>query len=324
MEQPNIQDKLDNQVVRYGGHYSASREEPGNAPGSTMTDITKRIIQLKWGCFQIFFGSQKSYNRKKPTPGDCKTCKALLDEHNIGFYTHFPYILNLTKLDGRIDSLQTELTRISLMSGRCVVHPNSYTDAKHANKAIAPLLKKADPTSTDCTKIAQWRADYMKAIDNIVANIGELNLPATVDCPLLLEPPAGEGKKFGWCMEQLRELYARLPAQVGLCIDTCHLFAAGECRFDTMQAVDEFFAELDDAVGLQKVKLVHLNDSLGTFGCMTDNHAPLCRGFIWSDEANFAGLIRLWELCKKHNIDVVSEVSSAKDHEVMSILSNLD
>ena len=310
---------MDIKEVRFGGHYSASRDKPGKAPGTTMTAITKRIVELKWTCFQIFFGSQKSYNRKNPTAADRKMCKDLLDEHNIGFYTHFPYTLNLTKLGVRIDALQTELTRIAPMGGRCVIHPNSYTDAKYSNKQVAKLID-TDPTHA---KVVQWRLDYMKAIDNIVANIESLNLPDNIDCPLLLEPPAGEGKKFGWRMEQLRELFNRLPDNVGLCIDTCHLFSAGECRFDIPDAVDKFFADLDAAVGLKKVKLVHLNDSEGDFCCMTDNHAPLTSGYIWGKEENLDGLIRLWQLCRQHGIDIVSEVSSEVDHKVMELVNKI-
>ena len=317
--------------MRYGGHYSASRDDVRH--DGSMTSIVKRIVELDWQLFQIFFGSHKSYNRKNPSDIDIRQALKLLEEHNIHFYTHFPYIMNLAKLDVRIDSVQTELTRIAKLGGRCVIHPNSYTDAKYSNRQISSILSKMlvveDPQSTstgiktnltkaEISKLAQWRSDYYKAIDNIIENLTSLDYPDNVEYPLLLEPPAGEGKKFGWCMEQLEALFERTPDQVGLCIDTCHLFAAGECRFDSAESVDKLFGDLDRVVGLRKVKLVHLNDSKAPFASMKDQHAPLTQGEIWSD--GIQGLVRLWQLCIKHEIDVVSEVSSEIDHKVMQQL----
>lgn len=309
-------------AVRYGGHYSSSNEEVSET--NSLASICQRVVELKWSCVQIFLGNSSSLTRKKPNSGDIMRSAELLRDHNIGFYTHFPYIMNLTKCDGTIKALQTELDTIAPLGGRCVVHPNSYTEAKSSNKQIAQLLQLESLTRTQEVKLAEWRSDCEVAISNIVANVRELDLSADIDCPLLLEPPAGEGRKFGWRMEQLEQLFKVLPDNVGLCIDTCHLYAAGQCKFQTPSEVDELFARLDAAVGLRKVKLVHLNDSVGPFGCMTDRHASLTSGSIWNTPASMEGLIRLWQLCATHGIDVVSEVSATRDFYVMQALSNIN
>lgn len=100
----------------------------------------------------------------------------------------------------------------------------------------------------------------------------------------VFENVAGQGSNLGYSLEQLSDMLAGvgLPERVGVCIDTCHAFAAG---FDvsTPEGVENFFQDFDRIIGLRYLKGMHLNDAKGTLGQHLDRHAPLGEGTIgWS------------------------------------------
>ncbi|HMP08637.1 MAG TPA: deoxyribonuclease IV, partial [Lacipirellulaceae bacterium] len=98
----------------------------------------------------------------------------------------------------------------------------------------------------------------------------------------LLENTAGQGTNLGWRFEHLAEVLnaVRDPERLGgVCIDTCHLFAAGY----PMGSEKEFRAtlrELDGIIGLSQIKAFHVNDSKAKFGSRVDRHAAIGRGEI--------------------------------------------
>jgi deoxyribonuclease-4 len=98
---------------------------------------------------------------------------------------------------------------------------------------------------------------------------------------LLLETTAGEGTRLGYCFEHLAWLLEETPEgeRLGICLDTCHVFAAGyELR--TPDGYAETMDALDRAVGLEQLKAIHLNDSQGELGSRRDRHAHIGKGHI--------------------------------------------
>lgn len=100
---------------------------------------------------------------------------------------------------------------------------------------------------------------------------------AAVPGPLvLLETTAGAGQSLGATFEELAALIDRIaPAlrpRVGICMDTCHVFAAG---YDLRDDYDAVIARFDDVLGLDRLRLLHLNDSVGTLGSRRDRHAHI-------------------------------------------------
>lgn len=100
---------------------------------------------------------------------------------------------------------------------------------------------------------------------------------------LLFENTAGQGKEMGWKLEELVEFYAMCPEikPKGLCLDTCHLFAAGY-DIGKKKEIDEIANIIEKGIGIDKVKLVHLNDSLRPLGKRVDRHAELGKGEVGS------------------------------------------
>ncbi len=105
------------------------------------------------------------------------------------------------------------------------------------------------------------------------------------DCPrgpqLLLETTAGAGKSMGGCFEQLGALLERLtPAgRFGVCLDTAHVFAAGY-DLRTAKAYADTMAQFDAAIGIGRLRAIHLNDSMFPLGSKRDRHTHIGRGEI--------------------------------------------
>jgi len=101
---------------------------------------------------------------------------------------------------------------------------------------------------------------------------------------VLVETTAGQGSNLGYRFEQLTEILTgvREKKRIGICVDTCHLFAAGY-DLRTRKAYERTFRQLDEVVGLQQVKAFHLNDSKKGLGSRVDRPPTLARvSWVWN------------------------------------------
>jgi deoxyribonuclease-4 len=105
---------------------------------------------------------------------------------------------------------------------------------------------------------------------------------------IALETTAGQGTCLGHRFEQIGRLFdlVREPERLGVCVDTCHIFAAGY-PLGTPSEYDSTMAELDRHVGLSRVRVWHLNDSLKGLGSRVDRHAGIGRGKLGLDPFRF-------------------------------------
>jgi deoxyribonuclease-4 len=119
----------------------------------------------------------------------------------------------------------------------------------------------------------QGIASIVKAVNQVLARTRGLH------CKVLLETTAGQGSCIGYRFEQLAAIIAgiRQSHRVGVCLDTCHVFAAGyplRTRREYLATLSEF----DRVVGLDRIKAFHLNDSKRKLGSRVDRHAHIGRG----------------------------------------------
>ena len=100
-------------------------------------------------------------------------------------------------------------------------------------------------------------------------------------CRILLETTAGAGSTLGGRLEHLKHLVetCEVGDRLGIAIDTCHLFVAGY-DLRTKKAVEETLGKINEAVGLRRVGVVHVNDAKGTLGSHRDRHEHIGRGRI--------------------------------------------
>lgn len=108
---------------------------------------------------------------------------------------------------------------------------------------------------------------------------------------LLLETTAGQGTSLGHRIEHLARIVerARRPERLGICVDTCHVLAAGyEIR--TKEGYDAFFARIDALLGVDRVRCFHVNDSKKDLGSRVDRHEHIGKGFLGT--AAFGSVMR--------------------------------
>jgi deoxyribonuclease-4 len=121
------------------------------------------------------------------------------------------------------------------------------------------------------------------SLDRIAASIN-LALERTEGVTAVIENTAGQGSNLGYRFEQLRYLIDRIEdkSRVGVCIDTCHSFAAGY-DLSSEEACRATFAEFERIVGFEYLRGMHLNDAMKPLGSRVDRHTPLGEGHIgWS------------------------------------------
>jgi deoxyribonuclease-4 len=98
---------------------------------------------------------------------------------------------------------------------------------------------------------------------------------------VLLETTAGQGTSLGWRFEHLASILKQVaePKRLGVCLDTCHVFAAGYALAPEAE-YRKTIKEFDRVIGLSRLKAFHLNDSIKAFGSRVDRHAHIGQGHI--------------------------------------------
>ncbi len=99
---------------------------------------------------------------------------------------------------------------------------------------------------------------------------------------VLLETMSGKGSEVGSTFQELRQIIdgCRYGERLGVCLDTCHVYSAG---YDIVNNLDGVLEEFDTVIGLQRLKFIHLNDSLTPFNSHKDRHAKIGEGSIGAD-----------------------------------------
>lgn len=170
---------------------------------------------------------------------------------------HGSYLVNLgtedVTLRGRsIECLLDELSRCEALGiPYLVIHPGGHPDEK-----------------TGLRQIARGLDEVHAATEGYAARI-------------CLENTAGQGSNLGWAFEHLAEILSqvRAPERLGICLDTCHLFAAGH-DLSTEQGYARVMADFDARVGLDRVRCFHLNDCKKPLGCRVDRHEEIGEGTL--------------------------------------------
>ena len=120
-----------------------------------------------------------------------------------------------------------------------------------------------------------------KVISMIAELLNEILLPEQ-SCVVLLETMSGKGSEVGASFGEIAEIMERvkLNRKLGVCLDTCHVYSAG---YDIVRNLDGVLEEFDSKIGLERLKAVHLNDSMTPFNSRKDRHAKIGEGTIGLD-----------------------------------------
>jgi len=202
---------------------------------------------------------------------------------------HASYLINLCTLDPALleksrEALVDELERCARLGVQgLVLHPGAHLGAGEE-----------------------------AGIDGIAASIdAALGALPGIPTRLLLENTAGQGSCLGYRLEHLEAIRERVaePERVGICLDTCHAFAAGYPLHEPA-GYEELMAEIEERIGFDALGCLHLNDSLRPFNSRRDRHAHIGEGEIGLDA--FARLLQDPRLAR---IPMVIETETGDDLE---------
>jgi deoxyribonuclease-4 len=209
---------------------------------------------------QIFTKNNNQWRAKPLTDDDIREFQAALDRTGIQRpCAHDSYLINLASPDDALwkkslDAFVVELERAEALGlAGVVMHPGSFVDSTE-RRGLSRIVKGLD---TACRRTKGFRTG------------------------IWLETTAGQGTNLGHRFEHLGDILQRskFSDRMGVCIDTCHVFAAGYplCTDDEYAAtMDEF----DEVVGLERVCAFHLNDSKKDLGSRVDRHAHIGEGCL--------------------------------------------
>jgi len=159
-----------------------------------------------------------------------------------------------------------------------------------------------------------------KGVDRVARRLDRLHRRAAgLRTRILLETTSGQGTVLGCRFEQLEAILARVrcPERLGICLDTCHVFAAGY-DLRTPESYAATLDRLDRTVGIRRVKAVHLNDSRGGLGSGVDRHAHIGQGKIGR-----AGFRNLLEDVRFRGVPMVLETPKGKGDGMLEDRRNL-
>ena len=237
-------------MIRIGCHLS---------PSKGLLRMGQDALSIRANTFQFFLRNPRGSKAKALDLEDAAALMTLLREKDmLPMVAHAPYTLNPCAADGRVQEfaamvMKDDLERMNAFSGNLYnFHPGS-----HVGQGISAGIEKTAAL---------------------------LNTLLTPDMPttVLIETMSGQGSEIGGAFEEIRKIIDRveLREKVGVCLDTCHVFAAG---YDIVHDLDGVLESFDRQVGLSRLKALHINDSLFPLGSRKDRHAPIGKGCIGLD-----------------------------------------
>lgn len=205
--------------------------------------------------FAFFTRNPRGSRARQEDSADAQRAAALLTQGGFGpLVAHGAYTMNLCTADPEArrfaaDVLADDLRRMAALPGNFYnFHPGSHTGrgVEAGIDDIAAALRRAL----------------------------EPGYPVTV----LLETMAGKGSEIGGCFRELKDILDAVGSgQVGVCLDTCHVYDAG---YDIVNDLDGVLQEFHRVIGLERLKALHLNDSKNPFASHKDRHECIGKGSL--------------------------------------------
>jgi len=271
-------------VPLFGSHLSIA---------GSFTRAVDRAVQLGCQTVQIFTKAPNQWYGREISQTEAVEFKRAVKKAKLKFpLAHDSYLINLASPDEAlyrrsVEAFVEEVRRAEMLGlTYLVTHPGG-----HVNAGESEGLKRV-----------------VKAFDEIH------DRTRGVRVTVLIENTAGQGTSLGFRFDHLKAILAGVkePKRMGVCLDTCHLFAAGYPLFPKNEYLTTV-SELSRVVGMKWVKAFHLNDSLKSLGSRVDRHAHIGQGQIGKDafrfvvnDPRFSKMPMILETPKENDMDVVN------------------
>lgn len=213
-------------------------------------------VSIGANTFQFFTRNPRGGRAKALDPEDAARLRRMQEDGTIGpVIAHAPYTINPCSAQERtrefaLETMADDLRRLESLPGNLYnFHPGSHV-GQGAETGIRLIVE---------TLNAVLRPDQRTTI--------------------LLETMAGKGSEIGGRFEELRAILdgVKYPDRVGVCLDTCHIHDGG---YDVSGNLEGVLAEFSRVIGLDRLKALHLNDSMNPVGARKDRHQKLGQGYI--------------------------------------------
>ena len=220
----------------------------------------KAASKLGANTFAFFTRNPRGGTAKEIDPADAQALNDYLKEHNFGkLVAHAPYTMNLCsdKPDIRVFAKNMLIDDLKRMEAT----PNQYYNF-HPGSHVGQGVEETIP---------------------VIAGVLNDAMFAGMTTTVLLETMAGKGTEVGRNFEEIKQIIdlVKDKEHIGVCLDTCHVWDGG---YDIVSDFDKVLNEFDAVIGLDKLKAIHINDSMNPLGAHKDRHEKIGLGHI-GDEA---------------------------------------
>ncbi len=262
-------------MLKIGCHLSAS---------GGFLQMGKTARDIGANTFQFFTRNPRGGKAKDIDPADVKAYLEFAEENGIGqIVAHAPYTLNACSADENIrrfarETFADDLRRMEFVPGNLYnFHPGSHV-GQGEDEGIRLIVR---------------------CLDEVLAEAKTTTV--------LLETMAGKGSEIGCRFEQLRRIIdsVREPEKLGVCLDTCHVYDAG---YDILGDLDGVLEQFDRIIGLNRLKAVHLNDSMNPFSSHKDRHQKIGLGSLGRE-----GIVRIINYPALKNLPFILETPNELD-----------
>lgn len=216
----------------------------------------KEALSIGADTFQFFTRNPRGGSAKAIDLEDANRLLAIMEENNFGpILAHAPYTLNPCSADERVRAFALEV----------------FTEDLSKLEALPGTLYNFHPGSHVGQGIDHGIDLIVEILDKVMT--GE---QSTV---ILLETMSGKGSEVGSRFEELRSIMdkAKFGDQLGVCLDTCHVYDAG---YDVVENLDGVLESFDQIIGLDRLKAIHLNDTKNPFNSHKDRHEKIGEGHL--------------------------------------------
>ncbi|GAB4073431.1 deoxyribonuclease IV [Barrientosiimonas marina] len=246
-------------MLKIGSHVSMN--------GKTMLKgSSEQAVSYGENVFMIYTGAPQNTKRKPIEDLNIEAGKAHMKENGIDdVVVHAPYIINIANttkpatFELGVDFLRSEIERTNALGAKQIVlHPGSHVGAG-ADEGIAKIIE---------------------GLNNVLDNVGGS------DVQIALETMAGKGSEIGRTFDELARIIDGVThnEKLSICLDTCHIHDGG---YDVVNDFDGILNDFDNTIGLDRLKVVHVNDSKNERGAHKDRHENIGFGYIGFDALHY-------------------------------------
>ncbi len=216
----------------------------------------KNVVLMEANTMQIFSRNPRGSGYKTYSQQEIELFQKIRMENRFGpLLAHAPYTMNLASAKPEVYEfacmvIREDIARMDALGIEAIVfHPGSHTGI-----------------GTE------------KGIQNIIAGLDQA-ITGEEAIMVLLETMSGKGTEIGASFEELKAIRdgVKHPERIGICLDTCHIFAAG---YDIVHDLDGVLSQFDRVLGLELLRAIHFNDSMMPFASRKDRHATIGDGEI--------------------------------------------